>query len=236
MHLTFSYQFHPLGDAAVLIHFDAAASARLSDHILALHHCIRQQPTGFVTDIVPAYNSLTVFYSVLYITPLKQKQETVYAYVCRWLEQLMLSLLQTDLPAIASVIRIPVCYDAAFAPDIETLAHTKQLSIPEVIRQHTSRPYRVYMIGFLPGFPYMGETSETIAMPRKKLPQPVKAGSVGIAGTQTGIYPLDSPGGWQIIGRTPVKMFDPSAPNPVLLKPGDTVQFYSISTNEYTNY
>ncbi|HKB42918.1 MAG TPA: carboxyltransferase domain-containing protein, partial [Chitinophagaceae bacterium] len=133
-----------------------------------------------------------------------------------------------------------------FALDIEEIAKEKDVSVDEVMNIHTSKTYRVYMLGFLPGFPYMGETDEQIKMPRKMQPrQRVEAGSVGIAGRQTGIYPLASPGGWQIIGRTPLKLFEA---NPdlsegkayedsiCLLHPGDDVIFYSISKNEFENY
>ena len=107
----------------------------------------------------------------------------------------------------------------------------------EIVRLHTERIYKVYMIGFLPGFAYMGEVDERIAMPRKQQPRTnVEAGSVGIAGIQTGIYPLTSPGGWQIIGKTPMKLFDKEKEDAVLLQPGDEINFYSITENEFANY
>ena len=133
-------------------------------------------------------------------------------------------------------ISIPVCYSRAFAPDIEFIASEKNISIEKIIQLHTSKSYTVYMIGFLPGFSYMGEVAEAIAIPRKIQPVSVAAGSVGIAGKQTGIYPLESPGGWQIIGRTPLKIFDKGKSDPVLLQPGDEIQFYSISEDEFKNY
>jgi inhibitor of KinA len=131
------------------------------------------------------------------------------------------------------LIRIPVCYDPAFAPDMIRLSAAKKCTPEELIGLHTAATYKVYMLGFLPGFAYMGGTDERIAMPRKPQPVKVMAGSVGIAGRQTGIYPLDSPGGWHIIGRTPLRMFDPAAKKPVLLNTGDRVQFYTISKNEF---
>jgi inhibitor of KinA len=110
------------------------------------------------------------------------------------------------------------------------------LTTEDVIRIHTSSPYTVYMNGFVPGFAYMGEVEESIAMDRKSSPVAVAAGSVGIAGKQTGVYPLPSPGGWQVIGRTPLQLFDPQAQDPVLLQPGDRVQFYPITYHEFENY
>jgi inhibitor of KinA len=134
------------------------------------------------------------------------------------------------------VMKIPVCYDEEFAMDINKMAAAKNLSPEEVVRIHISKSYRVYMLGFLPGFAYMGELDEMIAMPRKPQPVKIATGSVGIAGRQTGIYPLASPGGWQIIGRTPLKLFDGNSNEPTLLRAGDSVQFYSITRDEFANY
>lgn len=131
------------------------------------------------------------------------------------------------------VIRIPVCYDPPYAMDLEQLAVQKGLSAVEVINKHMSRIYRVYMIGFLPGFSYMAGVDEQLWVPRKPQPVAVQAGSVGITGLQTGIYPVNCPGGWYIIGRTPVKLFDASAKVPVLLNAGDQVQFYRITKEEF---
>ena len=116
---------------------------------------------------------------------------------------------------------------------MQPLASTKNILVDEVIQIHVSKKYKVYMLGFLPGFPYMGAVDEQIAMPRKATPVNIKEGSVGIAGKQTGIYPLASPGGWQIIGRTPLSLFDTTREEPTLLRAGDIVQFYSISKNEF---
>jgi inhibitor of KinA len=136
----------------------------------------------------------------------------------------------------ARIVDIPVCYEEKFAPDIEQLAKEKNISVEEVIRIHSSKQYRVYMLGFLPGFSYMGEGDEKISISRKSQPVMVAAGSIGIAGRQTGIYPLTSPGGWQIIGRTPLKLFDAKRKESTLLKAGDIVQFISISKNEFESY
>ena len=130
------------------------------------------------------------------------------------------------------MLEFPVCYEPEFATDIHAVAAINKISVEEVIALHLSKTYRVYMLGFLPGFSYLGEVDERIATPRKREPVAVAPGSVGIAGKQTGIYSLASPGGWQIIGRTPVKLFDAYADNPVLLRPGDKVRFFSINKNE----
>jgi inhibitor of KinA len=137
--------------------------------------------------------------------------------------------------ATGRTIKVPVCYAEKFATDIHYLAKQKGLSVEEVIQLHTSRTYRVFMLGFTPGFAYMGVVDDRLAIKRKPVPQPVLAGSVGIAGVQTGAYSLNSPGGWQIIGRTPFKLFDPKRENPVLFEPGDQVKFYSIAEDEFEN-
>jgi inhibitor of KinA len=132
--------------------------------------------------------------------------------------------------------RIPVCYEKAYAPDLDWVAGEKGLSPDEVIGLHSSVQYRVYMVGFLPGFPYLGKTDTRLDVARKPQPAPVRAGGVGIAGMQTGIYPLNSPGGWRIIGQTPVVLFDPGTDPPIHLQTGDSVQFYPISELEYRNW
>ena len=133
-------------------------------------------------------------------------------------------------PSDGREVPIPVCYEGEYAPDLEAVARQKGLSPGEVIDLHCSIEYRIYMIGFLPGFPYMGKIDPRIEIPRKMRPVPVIAGGVGIAGMQTGIYPLNSPGGWQIIGRTPLHLFNRHADPPVALLTGDRVRFYPVST------
>jgi len=182
-------------------------------------------------EVVPAYSSINVFFDLLSVKRQAPKDKLVYDHLKEIVEQLLsqpLPLQEME----ERVIEIPVCYDPEFAADINSVAAINKISVEEVIALHVSKTYRVYMLGFLPGFSYLGEVDESIATPRKPEPVPVAPGSVGIAGRQTGIYSLASPGGWQIIGRTPVKLFDAHADNPVLLRPGDKVRFFSINKNE----
>jgi inhibitor of KinA len=158
--------------------------------------------------------------------------QTVYEWMKQKLKERFLQPVQQN-EITERLIKIPVCYDEEFAIDIHHLATAKNISVDEVMQIHTAKPYKVFMLGFLPGFPYMGEVDEKIAMPRKPQPVSISAGSVGITGKQTGIYPFASPGGWQIIGRTPLKLFDAGKEEPTLLRAGDMVQFYSISKNEF---
>jgi inhibitor of KinA len=134
----------------------------------------------------------------------------------------------------ASTLNIPVCYGGPFGPDLAAVATFAELAEDEVVRLHVEREYRVFMIGFLPGFPYLGPVDDRIAAPRRDAPRAVvRRGSVALAGRQTGVYPIDSPGGWQIIGRTPLSLFDPSSSTPARLAPGDTVRFVPIDSDEF---
>jgi KipI family sensor histidine kinase inhibitor len=131
-------------------------------------------------------------------------------------------------------IYIPVCYDGPFSPDMETVSAHTGLSSQEIVRRHAGPAYRIYMLGFLPGFPYLGGLDPALETPRLATPRvKIPAGAVGIGGAQTGIYPLESPGGWQLIGQTPVRPYDPRRENPFLYRPGDYIVFYPVSSGEY---
>ena len=228
----FPYRIFPLGDAAITVDFGNCIDKKINKEVIARFNQLQQQPLPGMIEAVPAYSSLSVYYD---ITALKKRlalHQTVYEWMKQQLEERLVQPVQQD-QITGRYLEIPVCYDEEFAGDIQQLASTKNILVDEVIQIHVSKRYKVYMLGFLPGFPYMGEVDERIAMPRKATPVNIKEGSVGIAGKQTGIYPLSSPGGWQIIGRTPLKLFDATKAEPTLLRAGDTVQFYSISKNEF---
>jgi len=230
--LTYQYQIFPLGDAAITIDMGNTISEALNQKALAIQRWLKNHPFEGLKDCLVAYSSCTVLYNPLTIKKHYHPETTIFDWVAGRLQQAYKQA--EELPAVhKEIIRIPVCYEGPFAPDIALVAEQKQLSVNEVINIHTAGTYNVYMIGFLPGFSYMGQVSEQIAVPRKQHPAQVTAGSVGIAGSQTGIYPLNSPGGWQIIGRTPVKLFDPSLPEPVKLQAGDRVQFFAITQHEF---
>lgn len=234
LHHPDDYQISSLSDRAVLVSFGNVINEGIHQRVLALHQTLQQSAFAGFIESVPAYASLGVFYDAIKVKAIAEIAPE--KFVADYLQQLI-GKLTTVQPALPGVIKIPVCYDALFAPDIETLAALHRLSIPEVIHLHSSITYRVYMIGFLPGFAYMGTVDERLVTPRKTAPRPnVPAGSVGIAGAQTGIYPLDSPGGWQIIGRTPIPLFDRYRQQPSLLSPGDQVQFFAINQNEFDAY
>ncbi len=228
----FPYRIFSLGDAAITIDFGNIIDVAINKEVIARFNQLQQQPIPGMIEAVPAYSSLTVHYDVMAIRKMSPAGQTAFEIIKRQVEEWLLQpVLQNDKEE--RMIKIPVCYDTEFAIDIQQLATAKNISIEEVIRIHTSKSYKIYMLGFLPGFTYMGEVDEKIAIPRKPQPVNIAAGSVGIAGKQTGIYPLASPGGWQIIGRTPVKLFDAESLTPTLLRVGDLVQFYAINKNEF---
>jgi inhibitor of KinA len=233
--LTGQYQIFPLGDAAITIDMGNTISETLNRKALAIQRWLQQHPFEGLKDCLVAYSSCTILYDPLAIKKVYRPETTVFNWVADRLQQAYEKAEQQ--PATSrELIRIPVCYEEPFAPDLASVAQQKQLAADEVVRIHTAVTYNVYMIGFLPGFSYMGQVNEQIAVPRKQVPAQVTAGSVGIAGSQTGIYPLNSPGGWQIIGRTPLQLFDPFAPEPVKLQAGDQVQFYAITKREFEEY
>ena len=218
----------------MLVSFGNLIDEAINRRVLLLHEALQQSSFEGFVESVPAYASLAVFYDVPVVR--SYALTTAAQFVKEYLQRAMEQLDAVHIPTPA-IIKIPVCYDTIFGPDIHELAAIHQLSIHEVIKLHTAVTYRVYMIGFMPGFAYMGTVDQRIATPRKSQPSiHVPAGSVGIAGAQTGIYPVDSPGGWQIIGRAPVKLFDLHKDTPCLFSPGDQVQFFSIDKNEFDAY
>jgi inhibitor of KinA len=206
-----AYKIFPLGDTGLVIDFGNIIDESINKLVHAVFYQLQKDPIQGMIEAVPAYSSLTIYYDVLLIRK------------------------KIGGPGSGTLIRIPVCYDKEYGTDLDFIALLNQITIDEIVHQHTSAIYRVYMLGFLPGFAYMGLVDEKIAAPRKQFPAPVEAGSIGIAGRQTGIYPLRSPGGWQIVGRTPLNLFDKEKENPTLFKSGDTVQFYSITKDEFEN-
>lgn len=224
-----------LGDSALVIDFGNVISEALNQRALLIAEVIKQAAINGIDDVVPAYSSVTVHYDAT-----KIMRHSNSSSVFQTLKNIFKNLLSEHVEVFAKKgrkIAIPVCYALKYAWDLKDVAHFADMSCEEVIQLHISRSYKIYMIGFLPGFPYMGEVDERIAMTRKTAPRmQIDEGSVGIAGKQTGIYPLTSPGGWQIIGRTPVKLFDKTKEQPVLLEPGDEVEFFSITEHEFENY
>lgn len=209
----------PLGDSSILITLGDEIDPRLNRRVHALTSLIEAAPLAGVREIVPAYASLLVHYDPLALT---------YSQLADWLR---LRLDQADSASARTqrLIEIPTRYGGASGADLAAVAASHALTTAEVIRLHSGRDYLVYLMGFTPGFPYMGTLDEAIVTPRLETPRTlVPAGTVAIAGAQTGIYPLASPGGWNLIGWTPLKLFDPDSDSPFLFAPGDTVRFIAI--------
>ncbi len=206
----------PLGDSSLLIQFGEDIDPDLNRRVLALDALLHASLPQGVIETVPAYASLLVCYDPLVIT---------YAEVEEWVGS-HVDRVQTLAGQPSRYIEVPVRYGGERGPDLGFVASSHGLSPREVVRRHTAAEVVVYMMGFTPGFAYMGRLDPAIATPRLETPRTrVPAGSVGIAGAQTGIYPIDSPGGWRLIGWTPLMLFDLKADPPFLFAPGDTVHF-----------
>jgi inhibitor of KinA len=216
-----------MGDRGLLLEFGDEISAEVNEKVRKMALALQAESLEGVIEFVPTYRSLLVLYDPLLI-PLENLK--------RRLKQLEEGLREISFPS-PKLTRIPVFYGGTFGPDLGKAAEYLHLTAEEVIRLHCSKPYFIYMIGFMPGFPYMGELPDALITPRLKTPRlSVPAGSVAIAQKQTGIYPVESPGGWQILGRTPVKLFNPEKEPPALLRMGDLVQFFPIGEKEFQEW
>jgi inhibitor of KinA len=217
------YRVVPAGDSAVAVEFDERIDREVNGRVIALAAALDGRGVPGMLDVVPAFRTLTVFFD-----PLKTDRDGLIALIEREAAR------SPDRPVEREPKRIPVCYGGELGPDLTQVARFGGMSEEEAARLHADGSYRVFMLGFVPGFAYLGLVDERIAVPRHATPRTrVPRGSVGIAGQQTGIYPADTPGGWQIVGRTPVRPFDLGREEPFLLAAGDCVQFYAIDRPEY---
>lgn len=215
-------QFKPAGDSALLIIFGDRIEEGINKKVHAVANAIEKASPDWLIEVVPTYTSIYVYYN-----PLKLSYQEVLDAIKPFLS----AEPKEEKPRI---VEIPTVYGGKFGPDIEFVAQYNGLTIDDVIEIHSKPLYRVYMLGFTPGFAYLGGMDERIATPRLEKPRlKVPAGSVGIAGKQTGIYPIESPGGWRLIGRTPLRLFTPEKDPPTLLQPGDYVKFVPISEEEF---
>lgn len=214
------------GDSALLIEFEQKIAPEINAQITAFVHFLKEQHIEGVTDLIPAFASLLINYDprVIGYKDLKARIEE------------LLKIEVSEEASEARVFEIPVCYGGEYGPDIANIAENAGLSEQEVIDIHCSKDYLIYMLGFLPGFVYLGGLDERIHTPRLANPRiSIPAGSVGIAASQTGIYPLNSPGGWQLLGMTPVKTYDPERETPILVEAGDYIRFVPVTEEEFLN-
>ncbi|MDX1513484.1 MAG: 5-oxoprolinase subunit PxpB [Gammaproteobacteria bacterium] len=216
-------EFLPAGDTALVVQFGERVDRKLNERVLRLAESVRAADLEGVRETVPTFRSLLVHYDPL---------RTRFDVLCERLRGLIDS--ESALTVRSRRWSVPVCYESRFAPDLEEVAERTGHSTGEVISLHASVVYHVYMVGFLPGYPYLGDLPEALALPRRENPRVrVPPGSVAIATNLAAIYSLESPGGWHLIGATPVRIFDPDWSPPALFAPGDRVSFVRIDEDEF---
>lgn len=217
-------RYLPSGDCAICVEFGNEISPEINAKIRAFKIALEKEKIDGIVETVPTYRSLLVVYRPEVI---RFKELTVK------FDKIREAMGNIQIPP-PTVIEIPVLYGGEMGPDLENVAAHNHKTVEEVIQIHTSEEYLIYMLGFIAGFPYLGGMSKEIATPRLKSPRvKIEGGSVGIAGEQTGIYPVASPGGWQLIGRTPLKLYDADREKPVLLEAGQYIKFRSVTREEY---
>lgn len=219
-----TFRILPGGDSCIIVDFGSVISLEVNAKVQALKNELESKHFQNIRELVPTYRSLTIYFDPLFMDLEK--------FIAR-LNKIIPNMGPPDKDSCRTAM-IPVCYGGEFGPDLGKVASRNGLTCDDVIRIHSSKGYYCYMLGFTPGFPYLGGMDESISAPRLETPREIiPAGSVGIAGEQTGIYPIASPGGWQLIGRTPLKLFDPHRDIPVLLEAGIWIRFQPISEEEY---
>jgi inhibitor of KinA len=219
-----------LHETAWLIQWSPGINLTTNQKVHACAQWLQKHALPGLLQVQPAYDSLFVEFGN---TGIQQDAAAWVAKIETWLLKCVEALIPEEPGNGENIVKIPVCFDESLGSDIAAISSFAGISADEAISLFTNITYHVFMLGFLPGFPYMGAVNERIAIPRKKQPAHVNAGAVGIAGIQTGIYPVPSPGGWHIIGHTPLQMFDLQATHVTLLQPGQQVKFYAIDSHTY---
>ncbi|PLR98451.1 5-oxoprolinase subunit PxpB [Bacillus sp. T33-2] len=227
------YSLHPLGDNAVIIELGEEINIKTQQKVQFICTFLDNYTENWIIEYIPAFTTLTLFYDPVKASDNGKVNIPPYDYVCSRIRSL-LSQVEAGNVADPRVVEIPVCYGGELGPDLQFVADHNSLTTEEVIHIHSTGDYIVHMIGFAPGFPYIGGMSEKIAAPRRERPRlKIPPRTVGIAGKQTGVYPIETPGGWQLIGRTPLELFRPVEQPPSLLRAGDRIRFKPISYKEY---
>ncbi|MGH2820260.1 MAG: 5-oxoprolinase subunit PxpB [Actinomycetota bacterium] len=220
-------RIYPLGDRSLVVSFGDDIDLDTHREVRTLADHLERSPPGAMLEYIPAFTTVTVLFDPL---------GTTYQAFEAEIRALLAGRVDGERDA-GRVVEIPVCYGHELGPDLDFVARHNGLSAEEVVRIHHEPEYLVYMIGFSPGFPYLGGMSSRIAAPRRESPRKaIPAGTVGIAGQQTGVYPIETPGGWQLIGRTPLRLFRPELSPPSLLRVGDAVRFEAISRDAYLEW
>lgn len=226
-------QIRPIGDQGLIIQFKQQISPDILSQVLHIQKLLEKKRNEWpeLIELVPAFASLTVYFDICQIS-FREMREKIY--------RIMDSNSKTHNISSGKLIEIPVCYGGVYGEDLQEVAKNAGLTPNEVVRIHSGKEYLIYMLGFLPGFPYLGGLDPRIATPRKKTPRTrIPAGSIGIGGEQTGIYPIASPGGWQLIGRTPLRLFQKDLKSGIevpIYQSGDRIRFVPIQEQEYSDY
>ncbi|MCR8846391.1 5-oxoprolinase subunit PxpB [Paenibacillus sp. SC116] len=237
----------PLGERALLIDWGGGIARQTHEQIRFFCSRLERADVSGVLECIPSYTTVTVIYDPMELrdpetgAPCYQRDGLLvyspFELLKGIVEGILCSLDLSVETTAANIVDIPVCYGGEFGPDLQEVAEHTGLHVEEVIELHCSPSYLVYMVGFAPGFPYLGGMDERLAVPRRSSPRTaITPGSVGIGGSQTGVYPLATPGGWRLIGRTPRKLFRPDHPEPSLLKMGDIVRFYPIEPEQFAEW
>lgn len=220
-------QLLPCGDSALSVQFGNTIDPSIIRQVHFLFEQLKARPPAGLMDMIPSYRSLLIQFD-----PVLLGFEDLRQFVTSLWDSS-----EIDFQSDGRLIEIPVCYGGDLGPDLDEVASFHDLTREEVISTHSGVLYQVYMIGFTPGFPFLGGLDRRLITPRKENPRPlVPAGTVGIADRQTGIYPIDSPGGWQLIGRTPIRIFDLNRMKPFYLTPGDQIKFIPISREAFDHH
>ncbi len=224
--MKYELQYKPYSERAILIEWPSKIDENILQDLLLFKKSIEKKYDELIVEVISGYNSLLIYYA----STINNLYDEFSALKSLYATGFNLENKKSTL------WEIPVCYSTALAPDLETFCKNTSLTIDELIALHTAPLYKVYFIGFLPGFLYLGGLDEKLSLPRKTKPSlTVKKGSVAIGGNQTGIYPMESPGGWHVIGSCPLDFFDPTLSDPCFISPGDTIRFVSINEVEYND-
>ncbi|OBZ11445.1 MULTISPECIES: 5-oxoprolinase subunit PxpB [Bacillales] len=231
----------PLGDTAIIIRLGNSIDERVNRIVMNVSRALEERPFAGLIECVPSFVAVAVHYDPLLVKKSRAGAEhqhaTIFETVCARVQTYLTKEQLFASNQEARTIEIPVCYGGEYGPDLSQVAKLNGLTEEEVITIHTEGLYLVHMLGFAPGFPYLGGMSEKIAAPRHQTPRTIiPQGSVGIAGKQTGVYSVATPGGWQLIGRTPLALFCPQDEIPSLLRPGDSVKFKPITDEQFKFY
>jgi inhibitor of KinA len=227
-------KLEPLGDSAAVATLGSGIDPETLAKVLAVSEAVAAARARGIVDIVPAYSTVTVFYDPAQFAA---AEGDAYSQVCRFVESCAPRAMAHGQGPAGGQVEIPVCYGGEMGPDLPAVAEHARMGPEDAAALHAGADYLVYATGFMPGFPYLGGLPAALHTPRRATPRKrVPAGSVGIGGAQTGVYPGESPGGWQVIGRTPLQLFRPWEDRAALLRPGDRVRFRPISREEFDSW